>query len=263
MPQLQINDVTLHYEAQGAGTALLLLHAFPVHSGMWRAQTAELAKIARVTTLDFRGFGQSSKTGPFKIDQLADDVHALASHLQLGKFVLAGISMGGYVALSYARRYASTLAGLVLLDTRADGESAEGKVNRDRMIEIARTRGAKPIADAMLGKLLSPHAAEHRPDLVRELRDMMESTDPATLAHALAAMRDRADHTYFLPDIKIPTQIIVGDQDAVTPPEIAEKMRHAIPDSSLAVINDSGHMSPLEKPEKVSGVLHDFLTRLA
>lgn len=264
MPTLTINNATIHYAEQGrdkAGT-LLLLHGFPLHSGMWEAQLDALSTSWRVIAADFRGFGRSGETGPFTIEQLADDTHTLIGQLKLDKIVLAGLSMGGYVALAYAKKYAQSLRGLIMLDTKAEADSPEGKANRDRMIAIVNEKGSKPIADAMLGKLIPEETARNRPHLARTLRDMMESTRPQTISHALAAMRDRPDQTDMLGDIAVPTLVGVGDQDAITPPEVARAMHEKIPGSHLRIFTGSGHMSPMEQPSQVNAAIAEFLAKL-
>ena len=259
--------MTLHVDVTGRPTrgALVLLHGFPLHGGMWQAQGQALSSSAggwQVIVPDQRGFGRSPETGPFTIEQLADDVHALVQERGLGKIVLAGLSMGGYVALAYAKKYAQTLRGLILLDTKAEGDNAEGKTNRDRMIAIAREKGSKPIADAMLGKLIPEETARSRPQLAKTLRDMMESIRPQTIMHALAAMRDRPDQTGTLSQIKVPTLIGVGDQDAITPPDVAQAMHEKIPGSQLRIFIGSGHMSPMEQSEQVNAAIAEFLSKL-
>lgn len=264
MPTITINGVATHYAEKGKPSAdtLLLLHGFPLNASMWTPQLEALSARWRAIAPDFRGFGQSAETGPFSIEQLADDTRALVEQLGLGKIVLAGLSMGGYVALAYVRKYADTLRGLILLDTKAEPDTADGKVNRDRMIAIVNQKGAKPIADAMLPKLIPPEAIQHRPQIARALRQMMETTRPATIAHALAAMRDRPDLTGELPQIALPTLTIVGEQDAITPPEVMRAMHEQIPRSQLKVITASGHMTNLEQPSQVNVAMEHFLAEL-
>jgi len=264
MPTIAIDGRNVHYREAGHDNAatLVLLHAFPLNGGMWSAQLRDLGSRWRVIAPDFRGFGESAKAGPFTIEQLADDTHAFVTQLDLDKVVLAGISMGGYVAFAYARKYAATLGGLVLLDTKAEPDTPDGKANRDRTIAIANERGSKPIADAMLGKLLSPAAVESRPQLVKEVRQMMESTPADTIAHALAAMRDRPDQSRLLPTLKVPTLIVVGAHDEVTPPAAARKMHGQIPGSQLKEIPAAGHLTPMEQPAQVSGAISGFLGSL-
>jgi pimeloyl-ACP methyl ester carboxylesterase len=264
MPNLTLNGASTHYTDQGTSnpTPLVLLHGFPLDSRMWAAQSNDLASHARVIAPDFRGFGRSAPTGPFSLDQLADDAHALVDLLGLKNFVLAGLSMGGYVALAYVKKYPGTLRGLILIDTQAGADTPESRQNRDRLIATTREHGAKPVADAMLGKLIPEATAKSRPQLVRDLRQMMDATNPQTIAHALAAMRDRADHTATLATIDIPTLIVVGDQDAITPPDVARRMQEKIPGAQLKVVTGSGHMSPMEQPAQVNAATSDFLLRL-
>jgi len=208
MASVDVRGTSIHFAERNAqrADALVLLHAFPVHGGMWREVMDGLPATWRVIVPDFRGFGESGgagETAAFTIEALADDVQAMVEQLGLGKVVLAGLSMGGYVALAFAKKYPQSLRGLILLDTKAGADTAEGKENRDRMIAIAREKGAKPIAQAMLGKMIPAETAAHRPKLVQELTEMMEGTRPETIAAALAAMRDRPDRTGELASITV------------------------------------------------------------
>jgi pimeloyl-ACP methyl ester carboxylesterase len=154
------------------------------------------------------------------------------------------------------------LRGLILLDTTAQADTEEKRQNRDRMIEIVNERGSKPIADAMLGKLIPEETARNRPQLAKTLRDMMEGTRPQTIAHALAAMRDRPDQTATLGKIKVPTLVGVGDQDAITPPDVARGTAEKIPGAQLRVFTGSGHMSPMEQAEQVNAAIAQFLANV-
>jgi 3-oxoadipate enol-lactonase len=264
MPNVSLNGATIHYTQRGPADAppVVLLHGFPLDSRMWAAQLDALAQSSRVIAPDFRGFGQSPPAGGFTLEQLADDVYVLATQLRLPRFVLAGLSMGGYVALAYAKKYADTLRALILVDTQAGADTPESKQNRERLIAAAKEHGPRPIADAMLQKMIPESTAKNRPQVVRDLRQMMDNANPETLAYALAAMRDRPDHTPTLATIKVPTLVIVGDQDAITPPDVARKMQEKIPNTQLKIITAAGHMSPMEQPEQVNTALTDFLHRL-
>ena len=263
MPTAPINGATLHYRDKGAGPVVVLLHGFPLNHAMWDAQVDALAGHYRLIAPDFRGFGHSTNpTGPFTIAQLADDVHALAQHLKLGKFVLGGLSMGGYVALAYALAYPQTLRGLMLVDTKAQADTAEAKDTRDRMIDIARRKGAAAIAQAMLAKLIPESAASARPQLVRDLEAMMESTDPDTIAHALAGMRDRPDYVESLGSIDVPTLVLGGELDAITPPDVMATLHERIPRAVHRTVPVAGHMSPMEQPQLVTLAIEQFLRDL-
>ena len=258
MPQRSVNGATLNYEERGRGAPLVLLHGFPLDSRIWREQIDALSDRFRVITPDLRGFGRSNSNDTFTMESLADDVHALLTDLQALPCVLGGLSMGGYVALAYAKKYPTHLRGLALIDTKAEGDTAEGKAGREKMIELARTQGTKAVADQMMPKMLAPDADKTRPQVKRELDQIMNAQTPLTIEHALAAMRDRPDLVASLGSIAVPTLVIVGEHDAITPPAGAEKMSKAIPHSTYVVIRGAGHMSPMEQPQQATEVLRRF-----
>ena len=259
MPTQTTDGATLFFTDQGSGPSLVLTHGFPLDSRMWNAQAAELSNRYRVICPDLRGFGQSKSESPFTIESLADDLHALLTKIEAVPTVLAGLSMGGYVALAYARKYGNDLRGLILVDTKADADTGEGKANRDKMVAQVRESGSKAIADAMLPRLVAPDVPRTRPQLAKELRSMMESCPPKTIEHALLAMRDRPDQTASLGSVSVPTLIIVGDTDAITPPSVAQSMHDRIPASQLAIIRGAGHMTPMEQPAQVNQAIRQFM----
>jgi pimeloyl-ACP methyl ester carboxylesterase len=260
MPSRTINNVGYHYQEQGRGTPLVLIHGFPFDSRMWEAQSKALSDRNRVIAPDLRGFGKSAASGAFSIAALADDVHALLAEIGALPCLLGGLSMGGYIALAFSRKYASDLKGLALLDTRSEADSSEAKQNREKMIALAGEKGSAAIAETMLPKLLSSNTIERRHDVVHRMRKMMEEQDPQTVQHALAAMRDREDQSAHLPSIAVPTAIIVGADDQITPPKLSEAMQQAIPHSTLSVIPRAGHMSPVEAPDEVNRALRTWAT---
>lgn len=258
-----IDGTTLHFVETGSGPPLVLLHGFPLDSRMWNGQIDDLSSRWRVIAPDFRGFGRSPAGGPFTVPSLADDIHELLAGLGALPCVLAGLSMGGYVAMNFARKYPATLRGLILVDTKDAADTAEQRENRNRMIEVAKSKGSLAIAEMMLGKMLSPDTAEHRPGQVKSLRAMMEACPATTIEHALIALRDRPDMTAELSKISVPTLVIVGDADAITPPSMAEGMKKRIAKSQLAVIKGAGHMAPMEQASQVNRAIRQFVEGLA
>jgi pimeloyl-ACP methyl ester carboxylesterase len=240
---------------------LVLLHGFPLDSRVWDAQRKDLSNRFRVIAPDLRGFRKSAPaTTPFTMESLADDMHALLTEIGALPCVLGGLSMGGYVALAYVKKYPSDLKGLALIDTRAEGDSPEGKEARAKMIELVKDKGPPAVADAMMPKLLAPDSLSRKPALVKELRAILEACPTKTIEYALMAMRDRPDRTEDLPSIAVPTAIIVGDHDAITPPAMSEKMNKAIPKSHLTIVNGAGHMACMEQPDQVNRALAEMKT---
>ncbi|MGH7214750.1 MAG: alpha/beta fold hydrolase, partial [Tepidisphaeraceae bacterium] len=203
MPAESVNGTTLNYEQRGKGMPVVLLHAFPLDNRIWQGQLVSLSDRYRVITPDLRGFGKSPSADAFTMDSLAEDVHALLERIGALPCVLGGLSMGGYIAFAFAKKYLSDLRGLVLLDARAEADTAQGKQKRDEMIAAVRTGGSKVAADAMLPKLLADESIHHKPELVRQVKSIMESQPPLTVEHALEALRDREDHVRNLPSIAV------------------------------------------------------------
>lgn len=257
MAQEMVHGTTLHYVERGEGMPLALLHGFPLDQRIWAEQLDRLGSTCRVITPDLRGFGKSSGGGAFSIESLADDVHELLRQINALPAVLGGLSMGGYVALAFAKKYLSDLRGLILIDTRAAADTPEGRKGRDAMIELARTEGATAVAEQMFPKMAAPGAR-----CGPRLRSIMEQCPPQTIQHALAAMRDRHDYTDLLPSISVKTLLIFGSQDQITPAQIGQTLRQAIPHSTLRVIADAGHMAPMEQPEHVNSAIAGFLREL-
>ena len=259
MPTTLINSSSWNYQDSGSGPTIVLLHGFPLSNQIWRDVVPELARRHRVIAPDFPGFGKSTLGQPFTIASLADDLHTLLRQIGASPCVLGGLSMGGYVAAAYYRAFAASLRGLMLIDTKVEADTDAQKQGRTQMIELVHSHGAKAVSDQMFPKMLGTGVAASRPQLAHGLREIMESCPPATIEAACLAMRDRPDNTDLLPGISIPTLVIVGQSDVITPPAAAEKMRAAIPKAHLATIPQAGHLSPMEHPVLVAQAIGRFV----
>jgi 3-oxoadipate enol-lactonase len=275
MPARNVNGTSIYYEesgsaagggraAGGAAPPIVLLHGFPLDSRVWAAQRDALsAGGRRVITPDLRGFGRSPSADAFTMESIADDVHALLADLGALPMVLGGLSMGGYAALAYAKKHPADLKGLLLIDTRAEADTPEAREARQKMIDAVRQRGSVAAAEMMMPKMLAPATPSKQPEVARELRTIMESQPPRTIENALVALRDRPDFRKDLASIAVPTLILVGEADAITPPAMAETLNKNIPNSQLVVIHQAGHMTPMEQPDQVNRAIRDFVTKLA
>ena len=261
MTSIRINDINLAYTEAGSGPPIVLIHGYPFNRSLWTEQTEALRSKYRVVTPDLRGFGESdSSAGPATMTRMAEDVATLMDELGIEQAVIGGLSMGGYVALAFARMFPARLKALVLADTRAQADTEEGKQTRFQQAEKATSEGMAGIADAMLPKLLTPETVSKRPELVKRVRDMMVKTKPEGAAGALLGMAERDDQTEFISSILVPTLILVGREDAITPVADSEKMQSLIEGSRLVVIENAGHVSNLEQTEQFNDALLGFLS---
>jgi 3-oxoadipate enol-lactonase len=259
-----VNGISLAYSDQGKGLPLVFLHAFPLNRTMWEPQVEALSSEFRIVTVDLRGHGESdAPLWRYTFDQAAEDVRALMDHLSIGQAVLVGLSMGGYILFAFYRRYPDRIKGLILANTRAQADTAEGKEARFQMAQIAYKKGPAAVADLMIPKLLSPLTIETRPDLVRRVRAMIESTEVSGIAGDLMAMAERTDSIPLLGSITCPVHVIAGELDQATPPADAKLMADRIADSRFTVIPQAGHLSNLEQPDTFNRVVRVFSGSLA
>jgi pimeloyl-ACP methyl ester carboxylesterase len=259
----QLNNITIGYSDQGTGLPIVFLHAFPLNRTMWAAQEQALSSQFRIITIDLRGHGESdAPLWHYTLDQSADDVRALLDHLSIRQGVLVGLSMGGYILFAFYRKYADRARGLILADTRAQADTAEGKDGRFQMAQIAYKKGPSAIADLMIPKLLSPATIRTNPDLVQQVRAMIEGNQISGIAGDLMAMAERPDSVPLLRQITCPTQVIVGELDQPTPPSDARLMAEQIPQASLAVIPNAAHLANLEQPEAFNQIVTAFASNL-
>ena len=243
---------------------VVLLHAFPLTSAMWRPQLAEPPQGWRLLAPDLAGFGgsQDHARDAVALDDYASDVLAWLDGLGIARCVAAGVSLGGYVALALARLAPDRLAGLVLADTKAPADSAEARAGRDRMLETLQSRGTEGVAEEMLPKLLGETTRNTRPDLVAEVRSLIVTNDAEGVRRGLLRLRGRPDATPVLAGIHVPTLVLVGEEDVVTPLTDAQALASTIPRASLETIRGAGHLSNLEAPSPFTVALNRFLADL-
>jgi len=263
MTTTRIDDIQFAYDDVGVGHAVVLIHGYPFNRSLWTEQAEALTSRFRVVTPDLRGFGESdSSEGPVTMNRMAQDVAKLMDYLGIEQAVIGGLSMGGYVALAFVKQFPSRVKALVLADTRAQADTEEGKQTRVQQAEKALSEGMAGIADAMLPKLLTPDTVSKRPEVVKRVRDMMLKTKPQGAASALLGMAERDDQSQFISTIRVPTMIVVGREDALTPLADSEQMQSKITPSRLVVIENAGHVSNLEQTEQFNFALVRFLDRV-
>jgi 3-oxoadipate enol-lactonase len=257
-----IGGRSVGFDDVGSGDAIVFLHGFPHRRTMWASQIGALAEQARCITMDLQGFGESAPGDSVSMDTYADDVIALLDERKVDRAVICGLSMGGYVALALWRRHPERVRGLVLMDTKAGADTPEAAEKRRGMIAQARERGSAAVADAMITGMVGKSTRAKCPEVVDAVHRMLESAPVPGIIGALEAMINRPDSTPTLATIDVPTLIIVGAEDTLTPPKEAEAMHEAIAGSRLEVIAGAGHVANLERPAAVNHVLSEFLASI-
>jgi len=261
--KIRVRGIEMAYDVEGSGPPVVLLHGYPFNRSMWREQVEALQGSNRVITPDLRGLGETEATPePATMNEMAQDVAALLDELKIDRVTLGGLSMGGYVALAFVRRFPLRVRALILADTRPQPDTEEGKRAREEQAQKVLEEGMNAITDLILKKALAPATLAERPDVVARVREMIETAKPEGAAAALRGMALRSDQTHFLASILAPTLVIVGSEDQLTPPADAELMRREIRGSRLVVIDGAAHVSNLERPAEFNRALTEFLRAL-
>ena len=260
--QMTVNGITLSYTDEGRGPALVFVHGFPLSRDTWRHQVEAFRASHRVIAPDLRGLGQSeAQPGTNTMERFADDVHTLLEKLETGPVVLAGHSMGGYVALAFARRFPAMLRGLVLVGTKAGADTPEAAAGRRATAEKVKLEGIVGVVNAMAPKMLAANNQDAA--MAAQVRDFMEPSKPEGVIAALLGMAERPDSTPSLGQIRVPTLVVTGGADTIIPPSESEALAKSIPGAELRVIPDAGHLVAFEKPAEFNAALEEWLQRAA
>jgi len=261
---VRINGLSVSYTERGSGIPLLLIHGFPLNKEMWAPQIPELSGIARVLAPDLRGHGDTPPTpGPSTMSLLADDLNAFLDKLSIREsVVLCGLSMGGYIAFEYYRKFPQRIRGLILTATRAAPDTQEGRKGRDALAQQIEKSGMKSIVGDLALKLLAPQTAVNHPETVELIKQIMLRTSKIGAVNALMGMKLRSDSTPLLSEIKVPTLLVHGEHDQIVPIIEAKQLATEIPDSHITMIPNAGHLLNLEQPKRFNQTLIDFLEQL-
>lgn len=262
---VESRGVRIAYDVRGAaGEALplVLAHAFPLHRGMWLEVAEKLSVSRRVITVDLRGFGESGVAADGAMDRMAEDVRAVVLAESVGRAAIGGLSMGGYVAMAYLRRYPLDVAALVLSSTRATADTDAARAGRLALIEAVRARGTAAAVDALVPKLLAPETYGSRPDLADDVREMAAKADPEGVIAALTGMAVRSDSSELLAAVSLPMLVVAGTRDQLIPHAEVAAMAESIEGAELLSINAAGHLASLETPGAFVSAVADFLRRI-
>ncbi|MBL8749158.1 MAG: alpha/beta fold hydrolase [Planctomycetes bacterium] len=250
---VSFDQTRLAVHTTGKGQLAVLLHGYPLDHRMWLdTMHGPLAERRTLVAIDLRGHGASPWCGDamHTMDLLADDVAAVVHTISDEPVDVVGLSMGGYVAQAVWARHPQLVRSLCLVDTKAKGDDDAGKAGRDAAMRTVLEKGRPAIAAAMAGKLLAPRAETdpHGMLLRARLHSMVEGQPVETIVADLRGMRERPDRTPMLASITVPTLVVVGSEDALTPPDEAKRVAGAIPGARCVVVPGCGHLTPMENP---------------
>lgn len=260
--KINLNGVAINYVERGSpqGVPVVFIHGFPFSHEMWEPQMRALPNTYRAIAYDIRGHGQSDVAdGQYTIEFFVDDLIAILNHLVIEKAIICGLSMGGYIALRAFERHPERISGLVLCDTKCEADTNDGKVRRSATLKSVKKDGVPQFADGFVRSIFAPKTFESNPDAIEKIRTIINSNPPLGVAGTVLALACRTDTSAVLPTISVPTLILCGEVDALTPPKDSEFMHKQIKGSTLHLISSAGHMSNLENPVEFNERLTAFL----
>ena len=262
MPIAEANGQRIYYEDVGEGTPIILGHSFLCTGDMWREQVPVLAENHRVINPDLRGHGQSGKaTSPWSLEDALQDSIGLLDHLGIDRAIWCGLSIGGMVALRAALDAPERVSALILMDTDA-GEEKFLRILKYRVMGVgANAFGVKPFVPAVLKLMFGVSTRRNNQELVKEYRGVFAGIDTESIVNSLPSLTKRVSVTSRLAEIKVPTVVIVGEEDKSLPVARSQLIHDRLADSDLVVIPEAGHLSAIEQPERVNDAVRAFLGR--
>jgi 3-oxoadipate enol-lactonase len=260
-----VNYLDLSYDDIGEGSIpIIFLHGYPFDKSIWEIQLEALKSTNRVIACDIRGFGKSKdEKSILGIDLFSDDLIALMDKLDIHKATICGLSMGGFIALNAYQRFPDRFSALILCDTQCIADTEEVKKNRYKIIDEIAVDGVQKFNEEFIKKVFHKESLSNKKELVTSLRQVVFSNSSHIISMGLTALAERSETCSVLNEITIPTLIICGREDEVTPLEQSEFMHTRIKGSTLRVIDKAGHVSNLEQPDEFNKYLFNFLTALS
>ncbi len=260
--KIQANGIKVSYLEEGPsdGLPLIFIHGFPFSKAMWERQLNALTQTHWCIAYDVRGHGNSEPgDAQFSISQFADDLFFFMDELKIEKAIIAGLSMGGYIALHAIQKQPHRIAGLILCDTQCAADSDEAREKGKKAIAFIQKNGLSVYAEESLKNLFAPASLINKIDEISFIQNTILKTPAKNICLTLQALADRKETCSYLPQIKVPVCILVGSEDKVTTPEMARNMHALIQGSTLHSIEGAGHLSNLENPELFNEHIKAFL----
>lgn len=258
-----INGLSVFLEGNNKNQSIIFIHGFPYDHTMWKAQIDELSKNYLCVAYDIRGLGESpAGDGQFTMESFVDDLEIVVDELNLDKPVICGLSMGGYITLRALERMQDKFSAAILCDTRSEADNNEGKLKRAAAIKRINTEGLAPFASDFIKNCFADEFKTNKQTELNQIIEKSSGFNPIGVKGCLLAMLSRTDTTQSLSNIKIPTLLICGERDSLTPPSVMKEMFHKIPNAEFVEIKNAGHMTPIENPDEVNNAIKSFLNKL-
>ncbi len=257
-----VNGIAVHEYGDRQKPPIIFIHGFPYNSTMWEHQIKSLKEQYYCVAYDIRGLGETPPgDGQFTMEMFVADLFAVIDGLDINKPIVAGFSMGGYITLRAVEREPERFRALILCDTKAEPDDDAGRLKRANAINIINKDGVGQFASDFVPMTFSDDAPQRIPDTYNTILEQAKTESPIGVKGCLLAMAARTDTSQVLGAIKIPTLLLVGEKDALTPPSVMQQMHESISNSELIVIPGAGHMAPIERPEAFTKSIQDFLSR--
>jgi len=265
--KLRVGDISISYFIKKATAAenhtIIFIHGFPFNKNSWRPQLSALADYVTGIAIDVRGHGNStSGHGYFSIDVFAKDLRVFIENLKLKKVILCGVSMGGYISLRTYQLIPDRVSGLILSDTHSKADDNAGKQKRFDSIQAILQFGRRPFAIGFIENLFSKKSIEEQPEIVELIKSSIRRNNVSTICATLLALASRTDTSDSLENIKVPTLVVRGKEDKITPEKLMEEMANAIPGAEFIQFENCGHLPNLEDAVKFNQLLAQFIQKI-
>lgn len=258
-----INGLSVFFYGQNNSKPIIFVHGFPYDHIMWKNQFNEFSKNYLCVSYDIRGLGESpTGDGQFTMEAFVDDLEIIIDELMLERPVLCGLSMGGYISLRTMERFQNKFSALILCDTKSEADNNEGKLKRAAAIKQINSGKFDEFIEAFVLNCFGETFVKDNSVEYRKVVDRSKKNNSIGVKECLLAMLGRTDTTASLPNIKIPTLVIGGSEDNLTPPDAMMSMANKISNSKFVLIEKAGHMTPIEQPDVVNKAIKDFLEKI-
>jgi len=257
-----INGLSVFISGSNDSKAIIFVHGFPFDHTMWQEQVDDLSKNFLCVSYDIRGLGESpAGDGQFTMESFVDDLEKITDELKLEKPILCGLSMGGYISLRAMERMQNKFSALILCDTKSVADDNEGKLKRAAAIKQISSGEFNTFIESFVLNCFGEMFVKENSVEYRRVVDRSKKNNPIGVKGCLLAMVCRTNTTENLSKIKIPTLVICGSEDKLSPPDVMKSMANKIPNANFVLVEGAGHMTPIENPQVVNKAIRDFLIK--